>query len=153
VFRGRFPAGMLVLAALLTFSAWPSLANGSVSKFQVDVSGRYSSCAEIIDLTGTASIIIAFTRDANGGTHEVVHLNWQGVSGVGELTGVKYQAIDSTQTITTDVAAVDHTSIANIRFVGQGQVPDLLLGSRFHLTVNPDGDVVVSRTELTSVCK
>lgn len=121
--------------------------------------------------------ILVFVDCANGGAgenvllsgtlHEVDHVTIkgdrfvakfhfqpQGISGVGEITGDKYQATGVTQDITVGgVIGVTETSVNNFKIIGQGSGNNFLVHDNFHVTVNANGTVTVLHDNFSAECK
>jgi len=99
--------------------------------------------AEIAFITGDLHVIIAEEMDSNGGVHLKSHFQPQGISGVGLLTGVKYQATGVTQEHTNihSSLAFEETFVNNFRIIGQGPDNNLLVHITIHVTVDANGVV------------
>ena len=101
-------------------------------------------CApDIAFVTGDLHVLISEEEDSNGGVHLKSHFQPQGISGVGLLTGDKYQATGVTQEHTNihSGLAFEDTFVNNFRIIGQGPGNNLLVHTTFHVTVNANGDV------------
>ncbi len=109
---------------------------------------------EVVDLSGTAQLHIHLV--INGQTvHEDMHINTQGVSGVGETTGAHYAASQTEQfsaNLDGQVGAEETTTL-NFHLLGQGGVPNFLVHSLFHATVNADGTVTSFVNDFSAECK
>src|SRR5215475_13983590 len=104
-------------------------------------------CApDIAFLTGDLHVLITQEVDSNGGIHVKAHFQPQGISGVGLLTGDRYQATGVTQEHINDHSglAFEDTFVNNFRIIGQGQGNNLLVHTTFHVSVNANGDVTAS---------
>jgi hypothetical protein len=124
--------------------------------------------------------ILVFIPCANGGSgedvllegtlHETFHLgingnrfqlkiidNPQGLRGIGQVTGDKYQATGETQTMINDRTFVNgvftESYINNFKIIGQGPGNNFLIHENFHVTVNANGTVTALLDHLTADCK
>jgi hypothetical protein len=131
-----------VLACVLvgTFhSGAPAAAGAEIQMFYIDVSGRYANpCGEIVDLVGDAKL-----TETRTGAHIGLHVNYTGVSGVGETTGARYVATDAFEQSTVDFRTTTATTM--LRLIGQGSLPDVVIHGSFHITRNAAGDITSSR--------
>jgi hypothetical protein len=103
-----------------------------------------------IHVTGEMVSFERVTEDANGGFHLVIHLNATGLTGVTEdgttYRGTRaeslkaYASPDETQALT-------HT--LTFLLVGPGQDNHIRVHMDAHITVNADGEVVVSFERVT----
>jgi hypothetical protein len=108
-------------------------------------------CApDIAFVTGDLHALITQEVDSDGGVHLKSHFQPQGVSGVGLLTGAKYQATGVTQEHTNihSSLAFEDTFVNNFRIIGQGPGNNLLVHTTIHITVDANG--VVTATVLNS---
>jgi hypothetical protein len=105
-----------------------------------------------------------------GTLHETFHLgingnrfqlkiidNPQGLRGIGQVTGDKYQATGETQTMINDRTFVNgvftESYINNFKIIGQGPGNNFLIHENFHVTVNANGTVTALLDHLTADCK
>jgi hypothetical protein len=98
---------------------------------------------EFVVLTGELHTLIAQEVDSDGGIHVKTHFQPQGISGVGPVTGAKYQGTGVTQEHTNDHSsgAFEDTFVNNFRMIGQGPGNNLLVHTTFHVTVDANGVV------------
>jgi len=97
---------------------------------------------------------IHVTLDGSGGAHVQVMHNPQGVSGVGLTTGAKYQGVGAfIQDESNVTVGEEHTSVANMRLIGQGPGNNLVIHSDFHITVLASGVVTSSHDNFSIDCK
>lgn len=96
---------------------------------------------EVVDLGGSLHVVFSITANGNN-----VHINSlanpQGVSGVGETTGDKYQATGETRSdMNFDVVAfpLNVTFVNNFKIIGQGPNNNFLVHENLHITVNANG--------------
>ena len=107
---------------------------------------------EFVVLTGELHILIAQEVDSDGGLHVKTHFQPQGISGVGSVTGDKYQGTGVTQEHINihSSPAFEDTFVNNFRIIGQGPGNNLLVHTTFHVTVDANG-VVTANVLNTSV--
>ena len=107
---------------------------------------------ELVDLHGTVHTKVDFKQTPSGNFSSSFSADYN-LSGVGSVTGAKYHA---KQKISESAHVSDNTTVAknkvSLRMVGQGKVPDTIIGFSVH-TVIVDGEIKVSRTDMTNLCK
>ena len=84
------------------------------------------------------------------------HFQPQGISGVGETTGDKYQATGVTQQSfknSLQNGQENLTVVNNFRIIGQGPGNNYLVHETLHFTINANGTQTVSFDNLTVDCK
>jgi len=109
--------------------------------------GVFIPCVpEFVLLSGDLHVLITSEVDENGGIHFKSHFQPQGISGVGSVTGDKYQGTGVTQSHTNDHdgLAFETTFVNNFRIIGQGSGNNLLVHTTFHVTVNANGVVTAN---------
>jgi hypothetical protein len=115
-----------------------------------------STCfPEIVVLTGSVHILQTSEVDSNGGIHFRSQFQSQGISGVGMITGVKYQGMRLSQTHTIDhsTPALETTSMMDIRIIGQGPGNNLLLHINMHMTINSNGEATANVVNTSIECQ
>jgi hypothetical protein len=143
-----------VLAATTTHTS-ATIPVGSTA-FSVFANPCSGVAGDKIVLTGNVALEIQTTIDDNGGVHmeETATPAPGGLSGVGTLSGVQYQAVGmahfSTQQPGPPPVVIGQER--NFRFISQGSEPNLLLTFELHETVNANGVVTVLLTNLTATC-
>jgi hypothetical protein len=97
-------------------------------------------CAgEVVVLNGPLHILFSVTFDSAGGFHMMALFQPQGISGLGQTSGAKYQATGETEFQTNAKAVPFETSfVNNFKIIGQGPGNNLLIHENMHLTVNAD---------------
>jgi len=108
---------------------------------------------EEVKLTGNLHVLMHITFDDNGGIHAKTHFQPQGISGIGEDSGDKYQGTGVTQTQFNGKVGVEVTFVNNFRMIGQGKGNNFLVHETFHITVNANGDATASVDNFTTDCK
>ena len=131
----------LMMSAMLTMPVHAEVTQNDV-KIPFDMYVYNPGAAEWVHLTGYLHILMI---DYDGYTYRVFQSNLQGVSGIGETSGDKYQA---TQGGTTVVNAprvpyppFEMTTTFNSRLIGPGTGNNYLMHSVFHITVNANGEL------------
>jgi len=112
-------------------------------------------CAgELVVLNGPLHILISVTFDNAGGFHMVGHFQPQGISGLGQTTGAKYQATGETEFQTNAKAVPFETSfVNNFKIICQGPGNNLLIHENMHLTVNANGTVTAVIDNTSFECR
>ena len=132
----------------------------SSDKFQVSIL-TFVPCAnngngENVLLEGT--LHETFHLGINGNRFQLKIIdNPQGLRGIGQVTGDKYQATGETQTMINDRTFVNgvftESYINNFKIIGQGPGNNFLIHENFHVTVNANGTVTALLDHLTADCK
>ena len=108
---------------------------------------------EFVILQGRLHTLFHTTFNQSGLAMIKTHSQPQGVSGVGQVTGAKYQGTGVTQDIFTARIGNQETIINNFRVVGQGKGNDFTVHKNLHLTVNPNGIVTAWFDNLRADCR
>jgi len=108
---------------------------------------------EDVELTGYLHDLFHITSDGNGGFHVKTHDDPQGISGVGSITGVKYQGTGVTQSHFNLNVGEQETDINNFRIIGQGPGNNFLVHDDFHVSINANGVVTSFHDHFTVDCK
>jgi hypothetical protein len=85
-----------------------------------------------------------------------IHFQPQGLSGIGSVSGDKYQATGVTQDIFQGSLVNDQfsfTSINNFRIIGQGTGNNLLIHATVHTTINANGMVTSEVVTISEECR
>ena len=142
-------AALLLLSLLFATSAAPVMAKPAIfENFVVQVDDYYfNECAadgagEYIRFTGNMHVLFFETYSKSGNAVYKSQVNPQGLTGIGEVTGIRYQGTGMSQGISTvkDVNDV-YTSINNMNFIAPGSDDNFVLHSTFHVTVNANGEL------------
>jgi hypothetical protein len=108
---------------------------------------------EVVTLSGDLHILLRFTTTPSGGIHAGAHFQPQGISGLGEITGDKYQGTGVTQNEFNATVGIEETSINNFRIIGQGTGNNFLVHQVLHITINARGDVTAFVDQLSVDCR
>lgn len=110
---------------------------------------------ELVDFTGDLHVLFSFTINANHVSGKA-HFQPQGVSGVGLVTGDKYQAAGVTQEHFEGNlinGQFTDTFVNNFRLIGKGPGNNFLVHENFHVTINANGDVTAFVDNFSIDCK
>lgn len=108
---------------------------------------------EDVELTGNLHDMFNVTLDNTGGAHVKYHDQPQGVSGIGSVTGDKYQGTGVTQEEFNITVGEQDTFVDNFRIIGQSSGNNYLSHEDMHFTVNPDGTTTVYHDNFRVECK
>lgn len=112
-----------------------------------------NGAGELVALSGTLHTIINIRSDNNGGFGLKVHSQTQGVSGVGLITGRKYQLSGVSQSNQNIKAGETFTMVNNFRLVGQGPGNNLMIHENTHYTINAKGELTSTHENVKIDCK
>jgi hypothetical protein len=154
------PKAMLYLGALLPFVIAPADAAVEVNNTADFFLSVFVPCAaggagEIVDLSGPLHALITLTINGNEASG-LMHFQPQGISGIGETTGDKYQATGVTKTsfsVSFQNGQANTTFVNNFRIIGQGPGNNFLVHETAHITINANGAVTVNHDNFSTECK
>ena len=107
---------------------------------------------EFVQLSGPLHILFTTRIDDRGGYHSKFQNQPQGVSGIGETTGDKYQAVGETSGTFNGKVGFEQTYVNNFKIVGQGPGNNFMIHETFHVTVNPNGTLTAFHDQLSIDC-
>jgi hypothetical protein len=112
-----------------------------------------ATCTELVDVSGTFHQVEQFFVGPGGKLHFRFHIDAKG-TGVGQVTGSRYQWNDRLFDITNIAPTQTFSFIANdyARLIGQGGALDQRLAVQTKITVTATGTVVVDRLVARSAC-
>jgi hypothetical protein len=112
-----------------------------------------ATCDDTVDVSGTFHGTVQFFVGPGGKEHFRFHINAKG-TGVGQLTGARYQWNDRLFDITNIAPAGAISFILNdyTRLIGQGRATDVRFAVQQKVTITATGQVVVDRTVVRSAC-
>lgn len=121
----------------------------------VFVSCARDGAGENVQLSGTLHIVSRAVDDGSGGFHVSSHSNPQGVSGVGLISGDKYQGTGVTRNNVNFKPPFpsESTYVNNFRIIGQGPGNNYLVHETIHMTVNANGEVTADVVNTSVDCK
>lgn len=110
---------------------------------------------EDVELTGFFHIVVHTTVNGNRFVSNF-HFQPQGVSGEGLTSGIKYQSTGVGQEIVRGSfvnGQFSSTFILNIGIIGQDTGNNAVLHEQTHVTINANGEVMVSFDNSSATCK
>jgi len=122
---------------------------------QVFVPCAAGGAGEIVDLAGPLHTLVSFTINGNS-VSGYSHFQPQGIVGVGETTGEKYQATGVTQESFKTAffnGQANLTYVNNFRIIGQASGNNYLVHETLHLTFNANGTLTVSHDNFSATCQ
>jgi hypothetical protein len=149
----------LVLVGLLGVSPTLAQATTVTNNFQqpldmfVFVPCAAQGAGEFVHLTGTIHILFVDTIDNKGGVHSEFHFQPQGVSGIGLITGDKYNAVGETQGTFNAKIGSEFTFVNNFRVIGQGPGNNFQVHENVHVTFLADGTLTANVDNFSVKCK
>ncbi|HEX8139097.1 MAG TPA: hypothetical protein VF544_16130 [Pyrinomonadaceae bacterium] len=109
---------------------------------------------EIIYVSGDLHVRAKLSYDARGGQHFQLAANYQGMTGIGQTTGIKYTAVSNQPIISNTITPQEEeTLLLTQRFVSAGKTENYLLDMRYHLVTNANGEMTVTVDEFKIRCK
>ena len=119
------------------------------------------SCAndglgEDVTIEGELEIRTHSTDDGNGGVHLSTHVRPSRVTGVGEVSGLKYRGTGGTfegERYASDGFSAVYSFVNNFRIIGQGPRNNLLMHMTVHQTMNASGELTADVDLSHSDCK
>jgi len=97
--------------------------------------------AEAVELQGSVHLTAGVTQDQRGGLHLRVHVNYQGVTGTGTVSGATYE-VPTTVNLNTNLgSATTFTTTVNVRFISHGSAPNFNMHQNVHITINANGEI------------
>jgi hypothetical protein len=150
---------MSAVAVLLVVVA-PARAAVTVNETDFFAASFLVPCAaggagEIVDISGPLHVLMSFTINGNN-LSGMFHFQPQGITGIGETAGDKYQAVGVTaQTFKVSLqnGQANQTFINNFGLIGQGSASNFLVHENMHVTVNANGTVTVVHDNFLVECK
>ncbi|MDP3741593.1 MAG: hypothetical protein Q8R08_04720 [bacterium] len=157
LFRSMFFLGLVAVLAVTPAFAQATTFTQNVT-FPIAIAAWVPCAAggagEFVVLTGQLHSLFHVTITPGFGFKVESHANPQGVSGVGQSTGAKYQGTGVTRSGFGASGLPFHaTYINNFRLIGQGKAPNLTIHENFHVTVNANGQITAYIDNFTFECK
>jgi hypothetical protein len=144
---------LVLLAGLPAYSAVDTNISIPVA-ITVFIPCAVGGTGEFVTLSGDLHILISTTVNANHISLDS-HFQPQGISGVGSVSGDKYQGTGITRTsIEADVTLMPFifTFVNNFKIIGQGPGNNFLVHQNVHITVNANGTVTASVDNFSTEC-
>ena len=151
--RAASPVFLMVLVMLQTSHA------GVITNVSVPVNiPLFIPCAaggagELVILSGDLHVLVRFTMSKGGGVRAAVHFQPQGITGIGQTTGDKYQGTGVTQDQINARIGAEETFINNFRIIGQGSGNNFLIHENFHMTINANRNVTAFVDNFSVDCR
>ena len=150
--------GLVAATALVGASAAQSqvMVNDSIPlSLTVFIPCANNGAGEDVILNGELHVLITLTVNGNNFSGKD-HFQPQGLSGIGTVTGDKYQGTGVTQDQfggSFQNGQSEQSFINNFRMIGQGPGNNFLVHENFHLTFNANGDVTAVHDNFSIDCK
>ena len=95
--------------------------------------------------------------DAAGGTHFVLHANYDSLAGTGLTSGTVYRAVATEGATSHNFdpfvgPPYSFTDTRHVRFVGRGPDNDFIVTETVHVTVNAEGVVTADHQDFRVDC-
>lgn len=110
---------------------------------------------ETVDFTGDLHLLASFTINGNNVSGKS-HFQPQGIKGIGQITGDRYNAVGVTQESFKGSLQNDQftqTFVNNFRLIGPGPGNNLQIHENAHVTINANGEVTVVIDNFSVECK
>lgn len=135
----------------------PASTYTSVQTLPIDQVG-FVPCAlggvgESVHISGDINAVAHLTRNATNGYLVESNYNPQGVTGVGLVSGDTYQATGSASERFNVAIGETETYVSNFRVIGQGSGNNYLVHETFHVTVNPNHELITFVYNYSFECK
>jgi len=146
--------------AMLAVATVPAHAEVTIDD-ETDISLiEYIPCAiggtgEVVDLSGRLHTLISFTINSNNVSGHF-HIQPQGISGVGELSGLPYHATGGTEEsfkITLKNGQANLTFVNKFRMIGQGPANNFSVHETLRMAVKADGTTTVTHDNYIVECR
>ena len=133
----------------------PGFTSFTVSEKQPLETIMFNDCnGELVELSGSVHFLFHITESANGGFTFRSQTNYQGVSGVGLSTNVKYQAKETFSDVYhSNSLQFNETMHQQVKLVAQGATEDLDVNFTFHITANANGEISVFFDKFSFECR
>ena len=122
---------------------------------EIPINQTVTDCnGQPVVISGTAHMVVHFTLDGHGGTHVVVHNNYQDVTGTSQINpAITYRAVNTShQTFNSNVPQSEFTSTENVRLVSSGPTDNLIVQITTHTTINALGVATATVTNMVVKC-
>lgn len=161
--KNIFKATMLMITVVLMAVAIAPMVKAEVTANEsiptdmiVPVPCANGGAGEDVSLSGRLHMLMSQTENGNVTSYKFL-FQPQGMSGIGSITGDKYQATGVTQMEYGEQLApgqqLHQTFVNNFRVIGQGPDNNFVVHEVFHLTINANGEVSVQLDNLSVECK
>ena len=152
---------VLALTVLFALTVSPAMAEATTYRenykiplnMYVWIPCAADGAGEWVALSGRLHVLFHYTFDGNGGFHYKAHYQPQGISGLGQTTGDKYQGTGVTQYQDNGKVGYEYTYVNNFRIIGQGPGNNYLIHNNFHYTINANGELTAWVDNFSAECK
>jgi hypothetical protein len=121
-------------------------------KTDFDAPGFLTACnGETVTMTGTIHIMLKETDTPNGGISVFTNIK-EDLSGIGDITGLKYEGSQTSDYRVEQNGATVVDVPVSIRLISQGKSPNFFYDSVLHITFNDNGIVTAERASETTRC-
>lgn len=115
------------------------------------------TCDDVyVTLTGKMHVLAHVTTDAQGGRHATLQINTEEVKGT-DAAGNKYVSSatnnDSLNEAGMAGSQSEHTITTKFLLIGKGNLPDLLVKTTMHITINAEGEMTAEVTNVVAQCR
>ena len=108
---------------------------------------------ELVSFSGPLNELLHVTFTANGHATVKSQLRFQGISGTGQITGDRWDAVGVRQDLVTLFVGTEITFVNNYRLIAAGKGSNLSIHENFHLKLDADGVVTTSHDNFRADCK
>ena len=109
--------------------------------------------AVLVTFSGFIAIHVVFNDNVATGQTEVV-LHGAGTAISSGSTYILNSALSQAENFDAELdGTIVATLVQRLEFISEGSGPNLVAEARNHITINADGTVTVSTTEMTSTCR
>jgi hypothetical protein len=148
-------AAITIIALIVPAHAAVQVNDRTEIAISVFVPCAAGGAGEVVDLAGPLHTLVSFTINGHN-VSGYMHFQPQEIVGVGETTGVKYQATGITQESFKGPfqnGQILFTFVNNFRIIGQGPGNNYLVHENEHFIINADGTVTVFHDNFSIVCQ
>lgn len=158
--KATLAATTTLVVCLISMLTLPGFAAVQVNNSSAIALTMFVPCAaggtgENVDLHGRLHTLISYTINGNR-VSGAFHVQPQGISGVGEITGQKYRGTGVTaETFAGSFRNSENNNsfINNFRIIGQGSGNNYIVHETLHFAINADGNVSVFHDNFSIDCK
>lgn len=123
---------------------------------RVWVSCANDGAGENVNISGELVILGQSTEDGNGGMHVTTHYRPSRVTGLGQVTGLKFKGVSAaleSEQYAADGSPTVYTLVDNFRLIGQGPGNNILIHRTVHQTWNANGELTADVQLSSNECK
>jgi len=148
--------GLLALAGQPAAAAGATVVRSELSG-SAQVPCALGGAGEEVLVSGTFLMVVRQETDAAGGTHFVLHANYDSLVGTGLTSGTVYHAVategDTSHNFDPFVGPpYSFTDTRHVRFIGRGPGNDFIIAETVHVTVNANDVVTAEHQDFRVDC-